>query len=83
VPLLGGHLQAVLVVSLFLAAFDDDVDGAGQRDADVDGHLHRVPGHLLGEGLGPGDDRCLAWGPGGGPVSPCPASLLFFIGDPA
>ena len=38
-PLLGGHLQAVLVVSLCLAAFDDDVDGAGQRDADVDGHL--------------------------------------------
>jgi hypothetical protein len=43
VPQLGGHLQAVLLVSLCLAAFDDDVvDGAGQRDADVDGHLHRV-----------------------------------------
>ena len=72
-----------------MAACDEDVvaaaDGAGRRDADVDGHLPRVPGHLLGEGLGPGDDddRCLAWGPGGGPVSACPASLLLFIGDPA
>ena len=68
-----------------LAAFDDDVDGEGQRD--VDGHLHRVPEHLLGGGLGPGDDmdgsRCFAWGPGGGPVSPCSAILLLFIGDPA
>ena len=46
VLLLGGHLQSVHVMSPCLAAFDDDVDGEGQRD--VDGHLHRVPGHLLG-----------------------------------
>ena len=86
VLLLGGHLQSVLLVSLRLAAFDGNgngnVVGAGRHVADVDDCFHRVHGHLLGEGLGPGDGRCLALDPGGGSVSPSPASFLLFIGEP-
>ena len=50
----------------------------------VDGHLPRVPWHLLGGGLGPGDGDDgwhPAWGPGGGPMSTCPTSLLLLDGD--
>ena len=68
----------------FAALCEDDVAAGGTGlGVGVDGHLPRVPWHLLGGGLGPGDDGGRpAWGPGGGPVSTCPTSLLLLNGDP-
>ena len=76
----------------FAALCEDDVveaaAGGTGLGVGVDGHLPRVPWHLLGGGLGPGDADDdggwhPAWGPGGGPVSTCPTSLLLLDGEPS
>ena len=74
VPQLGGHLEAVHSLPLLKTACLGDVvaaaaGGTGHPVESVDGHLPRVPLHLLGDGLVPGDDvRLPAWGHGGAPL---------------